>query len=262
MANDIKGLLDSIINDTNNSYPGRPGGEDTSVNNMTTATGHSNPVRFDKGQFREKLSMFVLKDIVCAMMHDETENLDDMIDRSIERHMHDNYHGSCYGYLTHARDKLKSPLLGDIIQEIDSKTNEVADTISKKKDPEVADKVNVKDILKDVDNYDELRERLKKQVSEQVVADVTKVITSGNDAPVFDDLDEKLTDKKKTDDVTSESVILRMCGAIVTESAMEGHQMSTDEGINQAIVEYCISELDALFKQNPKVSIYAKYLKK
>ena len=53
-----------------------------------------------------------------------------------------------------------------------------------------------------------------------------------------------------------------MCGAIVTESAMEGHQMSTDEGINRAIVEYCISELDALFKQNPKVSIYAKYLKK
>ena len=79
---------------------------------------------------------------------------------------------------------------------------------------------------------------------------------------MFDDLDEKLADKKKTDDVTSESVILRMCGAIVTESAMEGHQMSTDEGINQAIVEYCISELDALFKQNPKVSIYAKYLKK
>ena len=47
--------------------------------------------------------------------------------------------------------------------------------------------------------------------------------SAGNDAPVFDDLDEKLADKKKADDVTSESVILRMCGAIVTESAKAGN---------------------------------------
>lgn len=255
MGNDIKGLLDSIINNTNDSYP-------SATSNISSSNNHISPVRFDKGEFREKLSMFVLKDIVCAMMHDETKNLDDMIDTSIQRHMHDNYHGSCYGYLINARNKLNSPLLGDIIQEIDAKTDEVADNVSKKKDPEVADKVSVKDILKDVDNYEELRERLKKQVSEQVVNDVTKVVTSGNDAPVFDNLDEKLADKKKMDDITSESVILRMCGTIVTESAMNGNQMSTEDGINQAIVEYCLNEVDVLFKQNPKVSIYAKYLKK
>ena len=93
MANDIKSLLDSIIDDTNNSFQKK---NDIAVkNNSVGAVHHHNnfhPVTFDAGKFREKLSLYVLKDLICAMMHDETENLDDMIDRSIERHMHDNYH--------------------------------------------------------------------------------------------------------------------------------------------------------------------------
>lgn len=251
MANDIKNLLDSIIEDTDKSYPDKKeyiGGMD----------GSPNPVTFDKGQFREKLSMFVLKDIIGAMMHDETKDLDGMIDSSIMRHIRDNYDGTCYGYITGSRDKLKSPMLSDIIQEIDDTVENVADEVSLKKDESVADKVDVNDIVKNVENYDEFREKLKKQVSDQVVNDVTKVVTTSNDAPVFDDLDEKLS--KSDEDVTNESVILRLCGAIVTESAMAGNQMSTEEGMNRAIVEYCICEMDALFKQIPKMNIYSRYL--
>lgn len=251
MANDIKNLLDSIINNTNNSYPSRGeyvGGTDSTPN----------PVTFDKGQFREKISMFVLKDIICAMMHDETKDLDHMIDDSIMKHIRDNYDGSYYGYLTRSRDDLKSPLLSDIIQEIDDKTEEVADAVSRKKDISVADKIDVNAIVKDVENYDEFRNRIKEQVSKQVVDDVTKIVTTGNDAPVFDNLDDKL---KKSDesDPTNESVILRMCGTIVTESAMTGSQISTEEGINKAIVEYCLYEMDYMFKQRPKTALYAKY---
>lgn len=255
MPSDIKGLLDSIINNTNNSYPDK-----TEPQNNTT-------IKFDKGEFRERMSMYVLKDIICAMMHDETKDLDHMIDESIMKHIHDNYNGSCYCYLKNSRDRLSSPILGDIIQEIDNKTEEVAKTISEKKDPCVAESVDVKVILKDVTNYDELREKLKEQVSQQVVDDVTKVITTSNDAPVFDDLDEKLEKDDQSnetpptgEDVTNESVILRMCGSIVTESAINGNRISTEEGMNRAIVEYCIAEMDTLFKQRPKVSIYAKYL--
>lgn len=255
MADDIKNLLDSIIDDTNSSYPGK--GEYNSDTNRETP-----PITFDKGQFREKLSMKVLKDLVCAMMHDETKDLDNMIDESIMRHIRDDYNGTCYDYLKNSRDKLKSPLLTDIIQEIDDKTDEIADTISKKKDSSVADKIDTSELLKDVDNYDLLRKKLKEQVSQQVVEDVTKVVTTSNEAPVFniDKIDKNAGNTNDDEDITNESVILRMCGSIVTESAIAGNRISTEEGINRAIVEYCIAEMDALFKQSPKVNIYAKYL--
>ena len=67
-------------------------------------------------------------------MHDDTRDLDCMIDESIMRHIHNNYKGSCYGYLCNARDRLKSPLIGDIVQEIDDKTNEVSNELSATKD--------------------------------------------------------------------------------------------------------------------------------
>ena len=245
MSNDIKGLLDNIINNTNNSYP-EPGKSTT--NSLVT---------FDKGEFREKLSMMVLKDIVSAMMHDETTDLDGMIDSSIMKHIHDNYRGSCYGYLTSARDVLKSPMIASVIQEIDDKVDKVNETISKKKDKSAADSVTTKDILENVENYDEFREAVKEKVSNQVVDDVAKVITSENDAPVFDKLDDKLKVKA---DKTEESVILKMTGAIVSEAAINRNPISTEEGINKATILYCISEMDYMFKQRPKVHATAKYL--
>ena len=92
MPADIKGMLDAIIDGANNKFP-----------NTINSTIHQNPgvntpTTFDAGKFREKLSLYVLKDIICAMMHDETKDLDGMIDQSIMKHIHDDYEtsqGSC-----------------------------------------------------------------------------------------------------------------------------------------------------------------------
>ena len=258
MANtDIKGLIDSIIDDTNNSYPSK--GEYNSITNSERP-----PVTFDKGEYRNKLSMFVLKDVINGMMHDDTANADELIDKAIDKHMKCGYGGSCYNYLTQARDAVNSPMISDIIQEIDNETDKVAEKISKTKDASHADNTtDAKDLLKNVENYDEFREKIKTQVSEQVVNDVTKVLVDSNDAPLFDDLDKKLAEKKTTqsDTVTNESVILRMTGVIVSESAIAGEKITTDEGIEMAIVEYCMFQMDRLFKQHPVNASYKNYMK-
>lgn len=256
---DIKSMLDSIIDGANNKFP-----------NTVNSTIHQNPgvdmpQTFDAGKFREKLSLYVLKDIICAMMHDETKDLDGMIDQSIMRHIHDDYNTTCYGYLCKSRDKLNSPILSDIVQEIDSKTMTVQmKVVDRQDDSFTADAENLKDELKNIDSYDELRERLKEVVSNKVVNDVAKVITQSNDAPVFDDLDEKLAEKKenklKTDEeTTNESVILRMSGQFVSEAAMAGKPISTEEGMNRAIIEYCMNEMDYLFKMDPSMRGLSRY---
>ena len=260
MANDIKSLLDSIIDDTNNSFQKK---NDIAVKDDSVGAVHHHnnfhPVTFDAGKFREKLSLYVLKDLICAMMHDETTDLDGMIDESIQRHIHDDYNGTCYGYLCNARDRLKSPLIGDIIQEIDDKTEEVEDELNDTKDEDLMNgELDTAELLKDVPDYDTFRDKLKEQVSQKVIDDVSGVIAQRNDAPVFDDLDKEL-EKTDANDVTNESVILRICGSIVTESAIAKKPISTEEGLNKAIIEYCIAEMDYLFKADPKVSIYAKY---
>lgn len=259
MANDIKSLLDSIIDDTNNSFQKK---NDIAVkDNSVGAVHHHNnfhPVTFDAGKFREKLSLFVLKDLICAMMHDETTDLDGMIDESIQRHIHDDYNGTCYGYLCNARDRLKSPLIGDIIQEIDDKTEEVEDELNDTKDGDLMNgEIDTAELLKDVQDYDTFRDKVKELVSQKVIEDVSDAIAERNKAPVFEKLDKEL--ERGDADVTNESVILRICGSIVTESAIAKKPISTEEGLNKAIVEYCIAEMDYLFKADPKVSIYAKY---
>ena len=262
MTDDIKSLLDSIIDDTNNSYKGKEellSSDDNGGNQIHRNHCHCHPVTFDSGKFREKLSLFVLKDLICAMMHDDTRDLDCMIDESIMRHIHNNYKGSCYGYLCNARDRLKSPLIGDIVQEIDDKTNEVSNELSETKDESLLNnEINTKNLLKNVENFDEFRDKIKDIVSHKVVDDVAGVISQRNDAPVFDGIDDELK-KVNNSDTTEESVILKMCGSIVTESAINNERISTEEGIERAIVEYCIAEMDYLFKADPKVSIYAKY---
>lgn len=266
MANDVKDLLNSIIDDTNNSYPAGGKGPVYDKETVGAYNTHNNypTLTFDKGKFKEKLSLGVLHDLVGAMMHDETTDLDNMIDESIMRHIKDNYNGSCYGYLCNARDRLKSPLLADVIQEVDDETEEVEKEIEDTKDEEVAGEINIAVLLKDVTNYEDFRNKLKDQVSKKVVDDVAGVITQRNDAPVFPDLDEELKkqdadDFDKEDDTTTESVILKLSGAIVTEAAIAKNPISTEEGLNRAIVEYCIYEMDYLFKSNPKANIFAKY---
>lgn len=277
MPNDVKNLLDSIIDNTNNSYPAGGKGPVYDKETVGAYNTHNNfhPQTFDKGKFREKLSLYVLHDLVGAMMHDETTDLDNMIDESIMRHIKNNYNGSCYSYLTNARDRLKSPLLADVIQEVDAKTDEVEEELEETKDEDTLNfEINIKDLLKDVVDYDDFREKLKDQVSKKVVDDVAGVITQRNDAPIFPDLDEKLNkqdadevaDEEKAaeegmmdEDHTTESVILKLTGAIVTEAAINKVSMSTEEGMNRAVVEYCLNEMDYLFKADPKVNMYARY---
>lgn len=280
MPSDVKNLLDSIIDNTNNSYPAGNKGPVYDKETVGAYNTHNNfhPQTFDKGKFREKLSLYVLHDLVGAMMHDETADLDAMIDESIMRHIKDNYNGSCYSYLTNARDRLKSPLIADIIQELDDKTDEVEDALEETKDDDILDgDIDIHTLLDNVTNYEDFRDKLKDKVTKKVVDDVAKVATRRNDAPIFSDLDEKLKKQDADDvaenesddntdsfmsndeDVTNESVILRLSGAIVTEAAINNISMPVEEGINRAIVEYCISNMDWLFKADPKISMYARY---
>lgn len=253
---DIKSMLDAIIDGANNKFP-----------NTINSTIHQNPgvntpTTFDAGKFREKLSLYVLHDIISAMMHDETKDLDGMIDQSILKHINDDYGGSCYGYLCKAKGALNSPVLSDIIQEIDGKTMQIQSKVVDRQDDSFTDDAaNLKDELKDIENYEELRNRLKEVVSNKVVNDVAKVVTQSNDAPVFDNLDNKLEEKKneKLEETTNESVILRMTGKFVTEAAMNGSPISTEEGMNRAIIEYCLNEMDYLFKLDPSMRHMSRY---
>ena len=298
--------MDDIIKDTDKRYSEDDGYE-----------------KFDKEGFREKLSMFVLRDIIDAMMAHDTKDLDGMIDDSIMKHIHDDYKGTCYGYLCKSRDKCKSPLLADIIQEIDEKTNEVAQECALTKNEPVVEAADVKKMLEGVDDYDSFIEKLASEVSQKVVDDVAGLLTDGGaKAPSFSDLDDKIelqpTDQKAVEDEeapaddaapeggpeqaateepvenpdkqkateepevkkeeaepaeaaevsdvapaegaeapeisATESVILTMCGNIVLESALNGVKMPTEEGLERAIVQFCLAEMDHLFKQPSNIS--------
>lgn len=261
MPADIKSILDSIIDGANNKFP-----------NDVNSTLHQNPgtpmpTTFDAGKFREKLSLYVLKDIVCAMMHDETKDLDGMIDQSIMKHIRDDYGCSCYNYLCKAKTALNSPILSDIIQEIDGKTMTIqAKVVDKQDDSFTDDAANLKEELKNIENYEELRKRIKEIVSQKVVDDVANVITKSNDAPVFSDLDDKLAERKSDkpvqddeEELTKESVIFRMTGKIVAESAVHGNRISTEEGMNRAIMEYCMCQMDYLFKLDMSMAHLRRY---
>lgn len=268
MAEDIKNLLNDIIHDTdNNSYPDKYNITSDNKNNV-----------FDKVDFREKLSMNVLKDIISAMMHDETKDLDGMIDDSIKRHIDTNYNGSCYNYLTKSCCALHSPMLGSIIQEINNKTEEVAEQVEATKNcPNCVTEAELKtkELLESCDDgetYKEFRRRLRDKVSRDIVEEVSGCITDGNDTPDFGDVDQKIVKTEQKNDTAgdtppapeepkTESKIIRMCGSIVQESVMNNHPMSTEDGLNKAIIEYCIVQMDRLFKQNTNVDGYSLYLK-
>ena len=257
MGADVKGLLDSIINNTDSSYPDGNGPVyDKNTVGAYNTKNNFHPQTFDSGKFKEKLSLYVLHDLINAMMHDETTDLNEMIDESIMRHIKTNYGGSCYGYLCNARDRLKSPLLTDVVQEVDDKTDETKKQVEITKDADDLTNINVNEMLKNVTNYEEFRDKLTKAVTDKVVDDVANVITKRNDAPVFDNIDEELEkdapDKEtETGDVTKESVILNLCGDIVVEYAARKQPISTEDGLNMAIVEYCIDKMDYLFKARP-----------
>lgn len=272
--NNVKAMLDDIINRTDNSYPkNQDKGPVFKKDTVGATVTHNNyPVQtFDSGKFKEKLSLYVLHDLVNAMMADDTADLNEMIDESIMKHINTQYDGSCYGYLCNARDRLQSPLFRDIVQEVDDVTAETEEKLEETKDDSTLNgDIDILFLLKDVTNYDEFREKLKKAVSDKVVNDVYGVVTKRNDAPVFDDLDDELDKqdadeagkedaKKEEEDVTEESVILRLTGAIVTEYAMNKTPITTEEGSDRAVIEYCLHQLDMCTKNKPKVSIWQRH---
>lgn len=271
MPNNVKAMLDDIINRTDNSYP-KDKGPVYDKNTVGAEITHTNyPVTtFDSGKFKEKMSLYVLHDLVDAMMADDTADLNGMIDESIMKHIKDQYDGSCYSYLCNARDRLQSPLFRDIVQEVDDITADIEGELEETKDEDaVSDKIgeiNVQVLLKDVTNYDDFRKKLKEAVSKKVIDDVYGVVTKKNDAPVFEDLDEELEAKdaddvaaEKEEDITEESVILRLTGAIVTEYAMNKTPITTEEGSDRAVIEFCLHQLDMCTKNKPKVSMWQRH---
>ena len=253
---DIKSLLNAIIDDGNHDRP------------ISPAVPAGNPyTKFNTEDFREKLSLCVLHDIISAMMADDVKDVEGMIDEAILRHIKDDYKGTCFGYLRNSRDKLNGPLLGDIVQEIEDKTEEARIGALKgaaEKDPAAI----TKEILDGVESYEELREKLRDEVTKKVVADVTRTIRQSNDAPVFDGIDQKITVDKNKDaeelmnnQPQQESIIVKMCGNIVTEQALMGNHIPTEEGLERAIITYCLGEMDALMKMDRSKSVLDRYLK-
>jgi hypothetical protein len=254
--NDIKAKLEAIINNT--PY----GGDSSIVNPDTSANGFSTGMtqKADRNLIRERLSLAVLSDIIHAMMHDETnEDLDEMIDDRIMAHIQNDYKGTCSSYLCKAYKNTDDETIGNIVQEIENQTEEVAKSLEDPNDNDT-EEIDTSDLLSGVENYEELRERLKEEVSKRVVNDVAKVIGRKSDSPTFDDIDEKLQKAdEKNDDVLKESAIITMSGAIVVEYALRGEQISTEDSLNMAIVEYCINQMDYLFKQKCTANIHTKY---
>ncbi len=264
---DIKDMLDSIIDGANNKFP------NTINSTMHQNMGVKHPQTFDAGQFREKLSLYVLRDVISAMMHDDTKDLDGMIDQSIMQHIRDEYGCGCYDYLRKCCGKMKSPMMEDIVQEIDNKADETADKVAKTQDDAFTqDIANMKAELPNIENYEQLRQKLRDIVSQKVVNDIAKEIKDSNAAPTTQGLDEKLTIKSTSakdpnvedadvegEDVQSESVIMNIHQTIMTEAAVRNIPITQEQSMELAIIEFCMSEMDYLFKMDPTMTRIDKW---
>lgn len=305
---DIKELLNDIISGGNNAT-------------TTVVVPTENNATFDPESYKEKLAFGVLKDMTHAMMHDEKLSDDSMVDKSIMDHIHNDYKGTCFGYLSDARDRLKSPLLNDIIQEIEEAA--IMEEADFKEKGYVRDNHKISsDILKDNPDYKTFRAKLTEETSNMVINDMANEILRSRGTPTFDNLDEKIKpvaedpNKDTVDDTgmgpsastdesfensaadedtsteatfseeeqelptaptedmadttpdtsfedkgVTESAILRMTETIVTESYMNGNTpLTTEQGMEKAICEYCVQQLCFLFKDTSR-SPFDKLLK-
>lgn len=264
---DIKEMLDSIIDGANNKFP------NTINSTMHQNMGVKQPQTFDAGQFREKLSLYVLRDVISAMMHDDTKDLDGMIDQSIMQHIRDEYGCGCYDYLRKCCGKMKSPMMEDIVQEIDNKADETTKEVSATQDDAFTDDIaNMKNELPGIQNYEELRKKLRDIVSQKVVNDIAKEIKDSNYAPRTDGLEDKLTIKSTAmkdpnadeadvagEDVQSESVIMNIHQTIMTEAAVRDIPITQEQSMELAIIEFCMAEMDYLFKMDPTMTRIDKW---
>lgn len=256
---DIKDMLDNIIDGANNKFP------NTVNSTMHQNMGTRQPQTFDAGQFREKLSLYVLHDLISAMMHDDTKDIDGMIDASIMQHIRDDYGCGCYDYLCKCRDNTNSRVLDTVVQEIDDKTEEVTEKVSDTQDDAITnDMENLEKELPGIDSYQKLREKLRKFVSAKVVEDVAKEVKDSTAAPDFSNLDKHVavekTDGTNTaaeegdvsgEDVQSESVCMNICHKILAEAAVHRIPVTMEQAMELSFIEFCMSEMDALFKMDP-----------
>lgn len=256
---DIKDMLDNIIDGANNKFP------NTVNSTMHQNMGTRQPQTFDAGQFREKLSLYVLHDLISAMMHDDTKDIDGMIDASIMQHIRDDYGCGCYDYLCKCRDNTNSRVLDTVVQEIDDKTEEVTEKVSDTQDDAITnDMENLEKELPGIDSYQKLREKLRKFVSAKVVEDVAKEVKDSTAAPDFSNLDKHVavekTDETNTaaeegdvsgEDVQSESVCMNICHKILAEAAVHRISVTMEQAMELSFIEFCMSEMDALFKMDP-----------
>lgn len=277
MPNDIKSLLDNIIDDTDNSYPEKV---DTSTSNPA--------LTFDKGSFREKLSLGVLRDMITAMMGGHTEDMDGMIDDAIIKHIACDYNGSCYDYLCAARDRRKSPMLGDVIQEIDNAVEDADEHIKLTKDTSdiKSDSDVIRDLANNVPDYDTFTNKLGENVKEKIISSVTADLVKNNKAPKFRDTlavelkavsPSQPTSQPESDSSTdtpdltvgdedmmspkTESVIITAATKMISESYFStGNKMEVDEAMNRAICEYCLTQLDLCFTLRSSDDFYDKYI--
>ena len=249
---DLKAMLDSIISKSNDE-PETLSAKNVTDGNLGAKHSIQCPTTLDTGTFKEKLSMYVLKDIVSAMLNDETSNLDEVIDNSIINHVKNDCGCTCYQYLTNTRDRLKSDLFADIVQEIDDKSDEVANEVNATKDKSLFDKVDAKEILNKVDTYDEFVNKVGEKTREQVINNVADTIVKSNKAPTFDNVGEKLEEKANAEAATNESFIFRRCGEIVYESSKTDNPIDTEMGFNMAVVEFCLNQLDRLTRTQKKI---------
>ena len=264
---DIKDMLDSIIDGANNKFP------NTINSTMHQNMGVKQPQTFDAGQFREKLSLYVLRDVISAMMHDDTKDLDGMIDQSIMQHIRDEYGCGCYDYLRKCCGKMKSPMMEDIVQEIDNKAEDTTKKVAETQDDAFTDDIaNMKNELPGIQNYEELRKKLRDIVSQKVVNDIAKEIKDSNYAPSTDGLEDKLTIKSTAmkdpnadeadvagEDVQSESVIMNIHQTIMTEAAVRDIPITQEQSMELAIIEFCMAEMDYLFKMDPTMTRIDKW---
>ena len=164
-------------------------------------------------------------------------------------------------------------VFGNIVQEIDEKCKCACEAACRTKNVQEAATADAKELLDGVENYDQLRDKLKKEVSQQVVDDVVKVITKSAEAPVFN-IDDKVKvvdnpesainpngTKDPEEDITTESFILKRIGNIITEGAIAGEVIEQEEAYNTAIVEYAIAQMDVLTKARPKfLDAFTKFM--
>lgn len=260
---------------------------DIIANGSNATTSVANPsnvnVSFDKDKEKDKLAFGVIKDMTKAMMADDPPKDESMIDSSIMDHIQNDYKSTPFGYLNDAKNRLKSPLLESLIESIEAAV--IQEEADFKENGYVSDNHKISsDILEGNPDYQTFRDKLAKETSNMVVNDVAGELLKTNQTPDFSNIDNKIKPVSKEagsapaeeepvteedqelpttpveENMQTESAIINMSQTIVTESYAVGNPLTTEQGMEKAICEYCVQQLCFLFKDTSR-SPFDKLLK-